>query len=77
MKKYRVITVIRRYDSDNASVLEQYLNAGWKIDSITPSQYSESRCPGRDGVEFYAVWLVVLSQLIVDNVTNNELQQKS
>ena len=76
MKKYRVITVIRRSSTDNVDVLEQYLNAGWKIDSITSGQYSESRCPGQDSVEFYAVWLVVLSQLIVDNVTNNELQQK-
>jgi hypothetical protein len=78
MRKYKVITIARRSNTDTTDVLEQYLNAGWEIDSITPGQYSESRCVGQDSTVFYAVWLVVLSQLIVDSVTNNEqLQQKS
>ena len=77
MKKYRVITIYRRSSGDTTDVLENYLNAGWAIESITPSQYSESRCVSQAAVEFYAVWLVVLKQLITDNVTTNELQQKS
>lgn len=46
--------------------MDDYLNDGWTIDCISPSH-----------TDHFTAWLVVLKQLITDNVTTNELQQKS